>query len=90
MFSSRVCGLSLACACFLAYAFANEDAAQASFTEEALKQYDGSVTGQPIYLAINGTVFDVSASPAFYGPGGHYRKSAASFAPLSKVRENCI
>ena len=26
----------------------------------------------PIYLAINGTIYDVSASPSFYGPGGGY------------------
>jgi hypothetical protein len=43
-------------------------------TEYDLKQYDGTDAERPIYLAINGTIFDVSASPAFYGPGGHYRK----------------
>lgn len=28
--------------------------------------------GLPIYIAINGSVFDVSASPQTYGPGGGY------------------
>lgn len=26
----------------------------------------------PIYLALNGTIYDVSASPHLYGPGGSY------------------
>lgn len=26
----------------------------------------------PIYVALNGTIYDVSASPEFYGPGGSY------------------
>src|SRR5690606_27902556 len=42
------------------------------FTESQLKQYDGSDPAKPIYLAINGTVFDVSANRATYGPGGGY------------------
>lgn len=44
-------------------------------TEAELRQHDGSEASIPIYLAINGTIFDVSASPAFYGPGGHYSKA---------------
>jgi len=45
-------------------------------TEDELKQYRGENPGDPIYLAIDGQIFDVSASPAFYGPGGHYCKSS--------------
>ncbi|KAF2203459.1 cytochrome b5 [Delitschia confertaspora ATCC 74209] len=41
-------------------------------TDEQLKEYDGSVPGKPIYLALNGTIYDVSASPKTYGPGGSY------------------
>ncbi|KAK2002489.1 cytochrome b5-like Heme/Steroid binding domain-containing protein [Colletotrichum falcatum] len=41
-------------------------------TPEELLQYDGSDPEKPIYLAINHTIFDVSANPRIYGPGGSY------------------
>jgi len=41
-------------------------------TLDELAQYDGSVEGKPIYLAINGTIYDVSANPHTYGKGGSY------------------
>ncbi|TEA21012.1 Membrane steroid-binding protein 2 [Colletotrichum sidae] len=41
-------------------------------TPEQLLQYDGSDPEKPIYLAINHTIFDVSANPRIYGPGGSY------------------
>lgn len=41
-------------------------------TADELALYNGTDPSLPIYLAINGTIFDVSASPAFYGPGGSY------------------
>ena len=53
--------------------------ADLKLTEEELKQYDGTNPDEPIYLAIDGTIYDVSASPAFYGPGGHYRKPPDRF-----------
>ena len=34
--------------------------------------YDGSDPTKPIYLALNGTIYDVSANPGTYGPGGSY------------------
>ena len=43
-------------------------------TEKELKQYRGATPDEPIYLAIDGQIYDVSASPTFYGPGGHYCK----------------
>lgn len=58
---------------------------QQQITEDDLKQYDGTDTEKPIYLAINGTIFDVSASPAFYGPGGHYREAFIA----GTCRERC-
>ncbi|KAL0969498.1 hypothetical protein UPYG_G00228090 [Umbra pygmaea] len=42
------------------------------FTEEDLKQYDGSEEGQPIYMAIKGVVFDVTKGKEFYGKGAPY------------------
>lgn len=41
-------------------------------TDAELAAYDGSDPTKPIYLALNGTIYDVSASPSTYGPGGSY------------------
>ncbi|KAF9695573.1 hypothetical protein EKO04_006367 [Ascochyta lentis] len=41
-------------------------------TDAELLQYDGSDPTKPIYLALNGTIYDVSSSPHTYGPGGSY------------------
>jgi predicted heme/steroid binding protein len=41
-------------------------------TDAELAQYDGKNPEKPIYVAINGSVFDVSANPHMYGPGGGY------------------
>lgn len=56
-------------------------------TEEELKQYDGTDPEKPIYLAIDGTIFDVSASPIFYGPGGHYHHFTGKDASRAWVTE---
>jgi predicted heme/steroid binding protein len=37
-----------------------------------LAKYNGSNPSLPIYLAIKGTVFDVTAKKEMYGPGGSY------------------
>lgn len=42
------------------------------FTPEQLAQYDG-VKNEKIYLAIKGTVFDVTSKSKVYGPEGGYR-----------------
>jgi len=42
------------------------------FTLAQLTAYDGSDAGKPIYVAIKGTVFDVSAKREMYGPGAGY------------------
>ncbi|TRM68536.1 cytochrome b5-like heme/steroid binding domain-containing protein [Schizophyllum amplum] len=41
------------------------------FTDRSLAQYDGSVPGRPVYLAIDGEVYDVSKGSA-YRSGGSY------------------
>jgi len=37
-----------------------------------LSLYNGSDPSLPIYLGLNGSIYDVSVSPHFYGPGGSY------------------
>ncbi|KAG6919324.1 hypothetical protein DXG01_007457 [Tephrocybe rancida] len=44
---------------------------QRLFSERLLGEHDGSVAGRPIYLAIDGDVYDVSKGTA-YQPGGSY------------------
>lgn len=41
-------------------------------TPEELAAYDGSDPEKPIYLAINGTIYDVTKGRGIYGPGGSY------------------
>ena len=41
-------------------------------TLKELAQYDGKDETKPIYLSINGTIYDVSAGKRIYGPGGSY------------------
>lgn len=41
-------------------------------TDSEMASYDGSDPSKPIYIAINGTVWDVSSNPRTYGPGGSY------------------
>ncbi|EED21444.1 heme/steroid binding domain protein, putative [Talaromyces stipitatus ATCC 10500] len=43
-----------------------------NLTPSQLALYDGSDPSLPIYLALNGTIIDVSANPRIYGPGGGY------------------
>ncbi|KAM9317244.1 neudesin [Gastrophryne carolinensis] len=46
------------------------------FTEEDLARYNGEKEGEPIYMAVKGTVFDVSAGKEFYGKGESYNALA--------------
>ncbi|XP_053315814.1 neudesin [Spea bombifrons] len=46
------------------------------FTDEDLAGYTGEQEGHPIYLAVKGTVFDVSAGKEFYGKGASYNALA--------------
>jgi predicted heme/steroid binding protein len=42
------------------------------FTPEELSQYDGTDPSKPIYIALKGRVYDVSAGPGYYGKEGSY------------------
>lgn len=48
-----------------------------------LKKYDGSDSSLPIYVAIKGTVFDVSAKREMYGSGGSYNIFAGKDASVA-------
>ncbi|KAL1837517.1 hypothetical protein VTJ49DRAFT_3684 [Mycothermus thermophilus] len=54
-------------------------------TPSELAQYDGTDPSKPIYLAINGTIYDVSSNPRTYGPGGSYHYFAGCDAARAYV-----
>lgn len=43
-----------------------------TMTAEQLAEMDGRTEDTPIYLAISGNIYDVSAARKMYGPGGSY------------------
>ena len=42
------------------------------FSEQELSQFNGENPSKPIYVAVDGMVFDVSSRPDTYGPIGAY------------------
>lgn len=54
-------------------------------TPDQLTAFDGSDPNKPIYLAINGKIFDVSAGRHTYGPGGSYEVFAGRDATRAFV-----
>jgi predicted heme/steroid binding protein len=58
---------------------------ESGLTDEQLSQYTGADPDKPIYVAINGTVFDVSEGRSFYGLGGHYHHFAGRDATRAWV-----
>ncbi|ORX72272.1 cytochrome b5 [Linderina pennispora] len=46
------------------------------FTPRELSEFDGRDENTPLYMAVNGTVYDVSNGRSFYGPGGPYANFA--------------
>lgn len=42
----------------------------ARLTLQQLAAYDGSDASKPLYIAVRGKIYDVSAGRSFYGPGG--------------------
>ncbi|KAA1475088.1 progesterone binding protein [Dentipellis sp. KUC8613] len=61
------------------------------FTLEQLKIFDGSDEYKPIYVAIKGTVFDVSPKRDTYGPGKAYSifagKDASKGLGMSSLKQ---
>ncbi|KAJ1721812.1 Dihydrodipicolinate synthase [Coemansia erecta] len=50
--------------------------AQRDFTPGELAAFDGRDEGTALYIAVKGTVYDVSKGRGFYGPGGPYANFA--------------
>lgn len=56
-------------------------------TDAELRAFDGSDPEKPLYVAIQGRIFDVSSGRNFYGPGGHYGHFAGRDATRAWVTE---
>lgn len=56
------------------------DTALPSYTPEDLARYNGTDATLPIYLALDGSVYDVTAGRAYYAPGGAYHSLAGTDA----------
>lgn len=54
-------------------------------TPTELATYDGTDPSKPLYLAINGTIYDVSSNRRTYGPGGSYHYFAGCDAARAYV-----
>ncbi|GAA6024063.1 hypothetical protein JCM11491_001620 [Sporobolomyces phaffii] len=59
--------------------------APVTLSETELRRYDGADPTRPIYLAIDGDVYDVTAGRDSYGPGGAYHIFAARDAARAFV-----
>ncbi|CAN6674384.1 hypothetical protein TRVA0_052S01002 [Trichomonascus vanleenenianus] len=58
-----------------------------SFTFEQLAEFDG-VKNDKIYVAIRGTVFDVTKAKERYGPGGSYHVFAGKDASCALAKSS--
>ncbi|KAF9902113.1 hypothetical protein EC991_005282 [Linnemannia zychae] len=66
-----------------------------TFSHEELAKFDGTKPEAPIYVAIKGSVFDVSTKKESYGPGGGYHcfagKDASKALGKSSLKpEDCV
>lgn len=59
---------------------------------DELKQYDGSDSDKPIYIGLNGYVYDVTPGRSFYETGGtyHYLAGKDSSAELNLIGGDII
>jgi predicted heme/steroid binding protein len=60
------------------------------FTPNELAQYNGEDLGKPIYIGIDGDVFDVTRSRRMYGPGGAYHVLYVKTAPSTHLVEGLV
>lgn len=62
------------------------------FTASDLKKYDGSDSNLPIYLALNGDVYDVTEGKEFYQTSGpyHYLAGRDSSSELNLIGGSII
>ena len=44
------------------------------FTLDELRSYNGATLKDPIYMAISGSIYDVSRGRTFYGPGAQTQR----------------
>ncbi|KAI9139925.1 cytochrome b5-like heme/steroid binding domain-containing protein [Paraphysoderma sedebokerense] len=73
----------------------SSDSTLKSFTPSELSQYNGTNPDLPVYLAIKGTVFDVTKNKAMYVPGQGYHvfagKDASKALGMSSLKEeDCV
>ncbi len=63
-----------------------------TITAEELKKYDGTDPKLPIYIALDGLIYDVTAGSKFYTPGGpyHYLAGKDSSAELHLIGGDII
>ncbi|EYU29197.1 hypothetical protein ABFS83_05G128600 [Erythranthe nasuta] len=64
-------------------------------TPQQLKNYDGSDSSKPIYVAIRGRIYDVTTGKSFYGPGGSYcvfsgKDASRALAKMSKEESDVV
>lgn len=64
-----------------------------TLTPDELLQHNGSDPSKPLYLAVDGEVFDVSENRRVYGPGGSYHifagKDCARAYATGCFRQDC-
>ncbi|KAF9978978.1 hypothetical protein BGZ73_007865 [Actinomortierella ambigua] len=58
------------------------------YTSEQLSQYNGQDESKPIFVAIKGTIFDVSGKRQMYGPGAGYNVFAGKDASKMETLDN--
>ncbi|KIO15724.1 hypothetical protein M407DRAFT_205977 [Tulasnella calospora MUT 4182] len=61
------------------------DGTQKMYSESQLATYDGTDPEKPVFLAIDGIVYDVSEGRRTYGPGGSYHQFAGRDAARAFV-----